>query len=151
MKLTGLTKTLPNIPVNPRTALPENWNNWTDEFKKAYLEKTVYEPLKKKGVDLRAIIAKALSDKLFELRVRAGVAKKFNDPIFQWDLEYKIEQALKRLKARGYKTSPTTRSTPGTAAARPIVRVPSTPGVRESTRAAAERVLNQSAAMRRTK
>jgi hypothetical protein len=144
--------TLPNIPVNPKTGLPENWDNWTQIWKDGYLEKTLYQPFAKRtGVDLKAAILKALDKWLFELRVRAGVAKKFNDPIFQWDLEYRIDQALKRLKARGYK-SPTTRSTPGTSAAPvPRIRVAPQAGVKESTRLAAERVLNQSAAMRRTK
>lgn len=98
------TKFLPNIALG-KDGLPQNWKNWDKYWREAYLEKVLYGPMRKRGIDVKKMIEKAISDALFASRVRAAVKKKtLDNPAFFYDLEWKVGQAMEaylRRKALG--------------------------------------------------
>jgi len=90
-----LMRTPGNIPLG-KDGLPQYWREWKPEMRTAYLERNLYAPFKQAtGVDLKAEVQKRLEAALFSLRVRLSVAKKTDSPVFRWDAEAKVEQAVR--------------------------------------------------------
>jgi hypothetical protein len=128
----------PNIPMGV-DGLPDCFKRWSPDIQKCWLERNVHEPFRKKhGYDLRLEILQRLEIELMKARILQKVKGKIFPSYFNFDVEAKILNAMQNYLRR--KRAP---------AARPIVRVAPQEGVRESTRAAAERELSRAATMRR--
>ena len=82
------------------------WSYWSSAMREGWLQKNLYEPFKRNGIDLKKMIDKTVERELLTLRACRAVQKRFDNPIFTYDLEWKLGEAFQAYLRRGKVQAP---------------------------------------------